>query len=673
MNMIINIKKINIIFDILNQYIIINNKLLNNNNSNDDPFNIYINLYENSKYKIDYNKLLNISLKENASKNKLSYDKIPKDLLLSDTQIKKLIINEIKKINRNNNYDHYIIPENDNIFTLIVRLKFNNKNNLFDTFLKINEKYNYDYIEFKLILDSTFPYMPPKIEYIKPLINYKLIISISNLEILKINKWNPLISLEYLIINIANEIDKISPDYILKNSTYDNLEYEIYKLSSIIKEDFNNLINIDVNIHILTKNNKNIFWKPGTGYGNSNTNQWNINNYIKEQEILNDNITAILHNINSIINSDNINIIVNSIIINYIINQIKGINILELEKNKMLYTEIFNILKNIFDKNIDTDIIIKIFNSIKDIYNEIKLLLNNSFDNNFLLDIYNICNFYNIQQINNQSLLLQHDLIDCDIDIKEKYVNIMKKLQFNTYDLPSYHRFIKHQDDKIDQKVVMRILSEISSLKSSLPLNWESSIWVRISKNKCNFISFLISGPKDTPYENGLFEFHAYFNNNYPTNNPNVLLHTTNNNTFRFNPNLYENGKVCLSLLGTWSGSDGENWNPKTSTFLQIIVSIQSLIFNENPYFNEPGYEKNINNDIGKQKSKLYNENIHPNTIEIAMINIIKNPPEGFEEIVKEHFKMKKDEIIKNTLIWNNNNEKVTIPRNNLINLLNYN
>ena len=30
--------------------------------------------------------------------------------------------------------------------------------------------------------------------------------------------------------------------------------------------------------------------------------------------------------------------------------------------------------------------------------------------------------------------------------------------------------------------------------------------------------------------------------------------------TVRFNPNLYQNGKVCLSLLGTWSGGVDEQW-----------------------------------------------------------------------------------------------------------------
>lgn len=34
----------------------------------------------------------------------------------------------------------------------------------------------------------------------------------------------------------------------------------------------------------------------------------------------------------------------------------------------------------------------------------------------------------------------------------------------------------------------------------------------------------------------------------------------------------YNNGKVCLSLLGTWAGP---SWQPGQSTLLQVLVSIQ--------------------------------------------------------------------------------------------------
>lgn len=57
----------------------------------------------------------------------------------------------------------------------------------------------------------------------------------------------------------------------------------------------------------------------------------------------------------------------------------------------------------------------------------------------------------------------------------------------------------------------------------------------------------------------------------------------------RLNPNLYTFGTVCPSLLNTWSGSQSEMWTLGKSTMLQVLLSIQALVLNEKPYFNEPG------------------------------------------------------------------------------------
>ena len=279
---------------------------------------------------------------------------------------------------------------------------------------------------------------------------------------------------------------------------------------------------------------------------------------------------------------------------------------------------------------------------------------------------------YNKHLLTNQEITNQEIIISSDI--KDSYYETMKKIQFGNYDIDSSHRFYKHKEQKLNQTGIMRVLSEISSFKKDLPLNWESSIWVRISKNNLNLFSFMISGPKDTPYENGLFEFHAYFPSDYPNTVPQVLLHTTGNGQVRFNPNLYNSGKVCLSILGTWSGQEGESWNPKTSTFLQVIVSIQSLILVEQPYFNEPGWEREMHTQKGKKASSIYSEERMPSTIKFAMTNMIKNPPPGFEDVVHNHFKLKKDEIINRTLIWEQNatkyKELIKSNRDKLIKLL---
>ena len=104
-------------------------------------------------------------------------------------------------------------------------------------------------------------------------------------------------------------------------------------------------------------------------------------------------------------------------------------------------------------------------------------------------------------------------------------------------------------------------------------------------------------------------------------------------------PNLYNCGKVCLSILGTWEGKESENWHPINSSLLQIYISIQSQILIDEPYYNEPGYEKN--NDNGKKKSKEYNNDIRLYTMKHAILDLINNFTSypNFEDIILEHFK----------------------------------
>jgi len=136
-----------------------------------------------------------------------------------------------------------------------------------------------------------------------------------------------------------------------------------------------------------------------------------------------------------------------------------------------------------------------------------------------------------------------------------------------------------------DRSRVSRILNDITTLSSSLPIEFGSSVFVRCDEDRYDVLKALIIGPVGTPYENGCFEFDIFLPHAYPSVPPMVNLRTTGNGTVRFNPNLYNCGKVCLSLLGTWAGP---SWDPKSSTLLQVLVSIQALILVPDPYFNEP-------------------------------------------------------------------------------------
>jgi len=124
---------------------------------------------------------------------------------------------------------------------------------------------------------------------------------------------------------------------------------------------------------------------------------------------------------------------------------------------------------------------------------------------------------------------------------------------------------------------------------------------------------------------------------------------TTNRNSFRFNPNLYANGKVCLSLLGTWNGP---GWNPEHSTLLQLLLSIQAMIFVEEPYFNEPGYQGTRNTEEGGYCSAEYNARVSLGTMAAAMLLHMKERPPLFEEVSRVHFALNRERIAHQAVRW---------------------
>ncbi|CAF0745650.1 unnamed protein product [Rotaria sordida] len=145
-------------------------------------------------------------------------------------------------------------------------------------------------------------------------------------------------------------------------------------------------------------------------------------------------------------------------------------------------------------------------------------------------------------------------------------------------------------------------------------------------------IHALIVGPFDTPYEGGFFYFLIRCPPDYPIRAPRCRLMTTGNNTVRFNPNLYRNGKVCLSILGTWSGP---SWSP-AQCISSLLISIQSLM-SEKPYHNEPGFE----HERTSGDSKTYNEIIKHETLRVAVCEMLENEnscPQQLREVMIKQF-----------------------------------
>jgi len=243
-------------------------------------------------------------------------------------------------------------------------------------------------------------------------------------------------------------------------------------------------------------------------------------------------------------------------------------------------------------------------------------------------------------------------------DITTIYMREMSDLQFGDMDMVIDEKgteYQHHYRSRIKSEVqsssskMKRLLQEISVLSTSLPLHPDSSAFLRTDEQRLDVCKILITGPDKTPYENGCFLFDMYLDSTYPKKPPNINLMTTGNGSVRFNPNLYNCGKVCLSLLGTWTGGANEMWNQETSTILQLVISIQSLIFVPQPYFNEPGYESTMGTDAGDEESRRYNEVIKMGTLRWAIHEPLKAPKQGFEEVIKKTFPSEKRFRLKTT------------------------
>ncbi|XP_021713192.1 baculoviral IAP repeat-containing protein 6 isoform X3 [Aedes aegypti] len=249
--------------------------------------------------------------------------------------------------------------------------------------------------------------------------------------------------------------------------------------------------------------------------------------------------------------------------------------------------------------------------------------------------------------------------------VEEKYMELMKALQFDTFEMIAetdngYRFTISHHfetnvrmaGDRGHPGRVKRLAQETVTLSTSLPLSYSSSVFVRCDTDRLDIMKVLITGPAETPYANGCFEFDVYFPPDYPNSPMMINLETTGRNTVRFNPNLYNDGKVCLSVLNTWHGRPEEKWNAHTSSFLQVLVSIQSLILVPEPYFNEPGFERSRGTPTGSHSSREYNSNIYQACVRYAMLEQLKNPCPCFKEVIHTHFWLKRNEICAQIEDW---------------------
>ena len=176
-------------------------------------------------------------------------------------------------------------------------------------------------------------------------------------------------------------------------------------------------------------------------------------------------------------------------------------------------------------------------------------------------------------------------------------------------------------------------------------------VFIRLDEVRLDCARVLIVGPSCTPYEDGLFLFDVLFPCDYPQRSPVVQFLTTGGGVFRFNPNLYADGKVCLSLLGTWQG---QAWDARYSTLLQLLVSIQSMIFVQEPFYNEPGWERLRSTPDGQRAAAAYNRIVRRGTVKYALLDALRDTrlTLPFAHVVRQHCNQRASNIVQRTHRW---------------------
>lgn len=613
--------------------------------------------------------------------------------------ISEMIIKSYMEVWNNNSFKNCIDIVDNNIYHWRLYLnKFND--NINDTLNIINNKYGYNHITIDLMFsDTLYPYYPPIIKILRPKLNKSLMYRISNSRLIQFEYWDPITKIENIIkkiIEIINkwgsiDIDNELNDYIkYPMGAYLSIEDDLFKLTSYI--NISDIDEIDKNeqyIKYIEYNNKLTHnntilptqqkYKSGTGFGNYKTQKWDIDNYLQIQQIKDNKICEILTEILIKIENSNdhfcqiVKSVADSLLIKFIKHQLNTTTLLEMETHKQLFDLIFNILfyfvtdNSIYiyddsETNNLYDILLKL-NKISEI--SLKIDSQNNFANKIFI-LFELINpeykkyidnkNINIINISNNNIIINNNIKDL---LNSEYINQLSKYNFDSIIIKNNNYYYDSYSNNLTTPMLIRLSNEIPTLEKSLPIHRDSSIFICIDDIHTYVMRSLITGPPDTPYANGCFIFDICIPNNYPNECP--MINFRNSGRKRMNPNLYEDGKVCLSLLNTYIGptpDKSEIWNSKTSTLSQILISIQGQILNDSPYFNEPTFETQMGSSFGIIKNIEYNNNVRLYTMEHTILDLLEKPllyPQ-FTNIINTHFKLKKDEILSVCEKWVNDN-----------------
>jgi len=187
--------------------------------------------------------------------------------------------------------------------------------------------------------------------------------------------------------------------------------------------------------------------------------------------------------------------------------------------------------------------------------------------------------------------------------------------------------------------LMRRIMMDICDL-----IHYGHNLQIAWSHEYPQYMKILLQSDNE-PYIGGFFEFDIYFPCDYPQSPPKCQYLTTGYGKVRFNPNLYADGKVCLSLLGTWTG---EPWNSSYNNLTHLVQAISVMILTDQPVQNEPAYGsmKYYDSDILDFKRmsdetylvRKYKCQIKWNVIQYALLYYLKHEHSFFSEYVRQRF-----------------------------------
>jgi len=141
-----------------------------------------------------------------------------------------------------------------------------------------------------------------------------------------------------------------------------------------------------------------------------------------------------------------------------------------------------------------------------------------------------------------------------------------------------------------------RIIKETQRLKAE-PV---PGITANPDEGNARYFHVTVDGPKESPYEGGIFKLELFLPEEYPMSAPKVRFMTK-----IYHPNIDKLGRICLDILK-------DKWSPALQ-IRTVLLSIQALLSAPNPddpLANDVAEQWKVNEgqaiEIAKQWTKMY-------------------------------------------------------------------